>query len=78
MGMISSAVNDKVKGDNFVPKALTRNVLPKRTRDETEDKQIFVLVRPKNAIGGDDNAFMLNDCKYLYDMYRRYGMLNLA
>lgn len=27
---------------------------------------------------GDDNAFMLNDCKYLYNMYRRYSMLNLV
>lgn len=67
-----------MKGDDFVPKALTRPVLPKSTGDETEDEQIFALVRPRNAIGGDDNAFMLNDCKYLYDMYRRYGMLNLA
>lgn len=25
--------------------------------------------------GSVNNAFMLNDCKYLYNMYRRWGML---
>ncbi len=27
---------------------------------------------------GDDHAFMLNDCKYLYNMYRRCGMLSVV
>lgn len=34
--------------------------------------------KPKEFAHGDDNAFMLNDCKYLYNMYRRYSMLNLV
>lgn len=32
----------------------------------------------KQKVCGDDDAFMLNDCKYLYNMYRRYSMLNLV
>lgn len=35
-------------------------------------------IKKQEFAHGDDNAFMLNDCKYLYNMYRRYSMLSLV
>lgn len=41
-------------------------------------KHLNKIYENKEFTCGIDIAFTLNDCKYLYDMYRRYSMLILV
>lgn len=41
----------------------------------SSDKKKQIENRNRMFSHGSDNAFMLNDCKYLYNMHRRDGML---